>query len=52
VESCAGTLPTASAKAAAMTTANQVRLQLFVLAYNPGNYLRQAVLPWRCVTGR
>src|SRR5271155_5233468 len=24
---------------------NQVRLQLFVLAYNPGNFLRQAVLP-------
>jgi hypothetical protein len=24
---------------------NQVRLQLFVLAYNLGNFLRQAVLP-------
>ena len=24
---------------------NQVRLQLFVLAYNPGNFLRQPVLP-------
>jgi hypothetical protein len=24
---------------------NQVRLQPFVLAYNPGNFLRQAVLP-------
>ena len=24
---------------------NQVRLHLFVLAYNPGNFLRQAVLP-------
>jgi hypothetical protein len=25
--------------------ANQVRLQLFVLAYNLGNFLRQSVLP-------
>ena len=25
---------------------NQVRLQLFVLAYNPGNFLCQTVLPW------
>jgi len=24
---------------------NQLRLQLFVLAYNRGNFLRQAVLP-------
>jgi hypothetical protein len=24
---------------------NQVRLQLFILACNPGNFLRQAVLP-------
>ena len=31
---------------------NQVRLQLFVLAYNLGNFLRQSVLPSRCVTGR
>ena len=28
---------------------NEVRLLLFVLAYNLGNYLRQAVLP-RCVS--
>lgn len=25
--------------------ANEVRLQLFILAYNLGNFLRQAVLP-------
>jgi DNA-binding NarL/FixJ family response regulator len=29
----------------------QVRLQLLVLAYNLGNFLRQAVLCKRCVTG-
>jgi hypothetical protein len=36
---------------------NQVRLQLFVLAYNLGNFLRQAVLPravrhWKLTTLR
>lgn len=31
---------------------NQVRLQRFVLAYNPGNFLCQTVLPGPYVTGR
>ena len=31
---------------------NQVRLQLFVLAYNLGNFLRQAVLHWTLTTLR
>jgi hypothetical protein len=35
----------ASATASGGISSNQVRLQLFVLAYNLGNFLRQAVLP-------
>jgi hypothetical protein len=31
---------------------DQVRLQLFVLAYNLGNFLRQAVLHWTLTTLR
>jgi hypothetical protein len=31
---------------------NPVRLQLFVLAYNFGNFLRKPCCPERCVTGR
>jgi hypothetical protein len=31
---------------------NQVRLQLFVLAYNLGNFLRRRCCRKRCVTGR